>query len=245
MINLKKNDKLIIIIAVIIIIISGIGIAAYNPPEDEGKEKTVDIQNNYSVDWDVRSGFKTYSDFAGKSSPYEDTFSINIGNLKEIKFNLTWVDNIKFIFGFGSDTLILEVTTPDGEVYEESDKSGNIEIPIAVNSMPSSDIIVANDSSDAGEKLRNEPYFDDKWMNENFNIKISVKIGEIRILRKIRDKGNDFNLEVTYEYYSGTLTEIENDKTGDIEETSKYLTEEDYTPPYLSMIIGTGCGRYI
>ena len=36
MINLKKNDKLIIIIAVAVIVIAGIGIAAYNPPEDNG-----------------------------------------------------------------------------------------------------------------------------------------------------------------------------------------------------------------
>ena len=50
MINLKKNDKFIIIIAVVIIIISGIGIAAYNPPEYEGEEKPVVSVNNYSID---------------------------------------------------------------------------------------------------------------------------------------------------------------------------------------------------
>ena len=32
-------------------------------------------------------------------------------------------------------------------------------------------------------------------------INVSVQIGEIRILKKIRDKGNDFELEITYQYY--------------------------------------------
>ncbi len=252
MINLKKNDKLIIIIAVVIIIISGIGIAAYNPPDEEDNDKMPVIGNTYTVDWNEKTNSIFFTEFVEKNTPYEGTVSINRGNLKEIIFNLSWVDNKATILNrFGLDTLSIEITTPSGTVYEDSDRSakgskeGNIEIAIPVNGMPSTDSIMANDSSEAEEKLNQEPYYNDKWVNEIFDIKISVKIGEIRILKKLRDSGNDFELEVSYDYYSATLTEEETKETGSGDESFDDLKEEEYTPPYLSMIIGTGCGRYI
>jgi hypothetical protein len=252
MINLKKNDKLIIIIAVVIIIISGIGIAAYNPPEEVIDEKIVVRGNTYTVDWNEKTNSIYYSEFVEKNTPYEGTVSINRGNLKEIIFNLSWVDNRATILNrFGLDTLTIEITTPDGTIYEESDRSasgskeGNIEIAIPVNGMPSTDSITANNSMDAEEKLNQEPHYNDKWVNEIFDIKISVQIGEIRILKKMRDSGNDFELEVSYDYYSPTLTEEEVKDTGSGDDSVDNLNEEEYTPPYLSMIIGTGCGRYI
>ena len=251
MINLKKNDKLIIIIAVVIIIISGIGIAAYNPPE-EVDEKIVVKGNTYTVDWNEKTNSLFYSEFVDKNTPYEGTVSINRGNLKEIIFNLSWIDNRVTLFGrFGLDTLTIEITTPDGTIYEESERSasrskeGNIEIVIPVNGMPSTETIMANNSIEADEKLNQEPYYNDKWVNEIFDIKISVQIGEIRILKKMRDSGNDFELEVSYDYYSSTLTEEEVKETGNGDDSIDDLNEEEYTPPYLSMIIGTGCGRYI
>ena len=252
MIRLKMNDKIIIIIAVVIIIIAGIGIAAYNPPEEEINDKLDYGMISYMVDWDVRTNSLIYSDFAGKKSPYEENITINHGNLKEIMFNLSWTDDKATIRGrFGLDTLTLEVTTPDGTLYQESDKSasrtreGNVLISIPVNGMPSTDTIKANDSYEAEEKLKEEPYSNLKWVNEEFNIKVSVKIGEIRILKKMRDSGNDFDLEMTYDYYSPSLTEDETKDTGSNSDTTNDLNEESDTPPYLSMIIGTGCGRYI
>lgn len=252
MIRLKMNDKIIIIIAIIIIIIAGIGIAAYNPPEEEIKDKLDADMNTYMVDWDARTNSLLYSDFAGKKSPYEENITINHGNLKEIMFNLSWTDDKATILSrFGLDTLTLEVETPDGTLYQESDKSasktreGNVLISIPVNGMPSTDTIQANDSYEAEEKLKEEPYSNLKWVNEEFNIKVSVKIGEIRILKKMRDSGNDFDLEITYDYYSATLTEEETKETASNNDSSNDENKDSDIPPYLSMIIGTGCGRYI
>jgi len=251
MINLKKNDKIIIIVAVIIIIISGIGIAAYNPPDLDEDEKIPIGEYTYNIDWDLRTSSLLYTDFANKGTPFEATVLINQGNLKEIVFNLSWVDDKATILNrFGLDTLTLEVTTPDGTVYEESGKSaskskeGNVVIPISVNGMPQMDSIDANNTSEAEEILNEEPYFDDEWMNEPFEVKVSVKVGEIRILKKMRDSGNNFDLEITYDYYDAMLTEEEMKETGENIKLNE-LMEEEYTPPYLSMIIGTGCGRYI
>ena len=88
MIRLKRNDKIIIVVAVAVIIVAAIGIAAYNPP----KKTTIEEENGkntYMVEWDIMAGPSTMdSEYAGKKSPYEGTFTINQANIKSIKFNL-------------------------------------------------------------------------------------------------------------------------------------------------------------
>lgn len=255
MINLKKNDKLIVIIAVAVIIIAAIGIAAYTSPDTKINGLLGTGENMYTVTWEEKTNsLSPISDFAGKNAPYENTISINHGNLKEITFNLSWVDNKATLLGrFGLDKLTLEVTTPDGTIYKESGKSasktkeGNVAISVLNYDMPSTDSIEAEDYDEAEEKLNEDPYFNDKWVNEDFTIKVSVQIGEIRILKKLADKGNNFDLEITYEYYYGSLMEEETEGTGSDGGNGSFddLKEEEYIPPFLSMIIGTGCGRYI
>ena len=51
----------------------------------------------------------------------------------------------------------------------------------------------------------------DKWVNEDFQYKVSCSIGEKRIIRKLRDKGNNFDLKISYEYYNADINQIEND----------------------------------
>ena len=144
MMALKKNDKLIIIAAIAVIIIAGVLIAAYSPPEETTPEPSDSEKTLFNVDWNIRSGsLPCISGFSDKKAPYEDTVSIPRGNLKSVTFNLSWIDDKVFLRRIGRDTLTLEITTPDGKVYEDSAKSavktkdGNVEIIVTVNSMPS------------------------------------------------------------------------------------------------------------
>ena len=249
MIHLKKNDKIIIVIAVAIIIVAGVGIAMYNPPEEtitEGENE----KNTYLVEWDIMSGSSTMiSDYAGKKSPYEGTYSISQANIKSIKFNLTWIDDKAFLGRLGRDTLILEVTTPDGDVFEESAQSavkskfGNVELELFVGSTPPTESIEADDEYDAEDQLNQEPYYDDKWMNEEFTIRVGCNVGEILGNIRPRDKGNSFDLEISYEYYHASL--IEETKETGLDDNFDDFRDEGEGPPYLSMIIGTGCGRFV
>ena len=65
-----------------------------------------------------------------------------------------------------------------------------------------------------------------------------------RPLKYFRDKGNDFELTITYEYYDATVTE------GNIRETgngSDHPTEESKPndpPAYLGMIVNAGLTRW-
>lgn len=252
MIHLKKNDKIIILIAVVVIVIAGIGIALYESPKED--ENGTDGQQSdkylFYIDWESRMGAVTpISEFAGKSAPYEGMISFNKGNLKTVMFNLSWVDDkATFLGRFGLDTLTLQITTPDGTIYEESARSasktrdGNIMISVPVSmSVPSNEPIEAEDYDEALQMLNEEPYYNDKWVNEEFTITVSVHVGEVRILKKMMEKGNGFDLDITYEYYQGTLMEDQTVETGGGDGGE----ETPYEPPYLSMLMNTGSARYI
>ena len=219
--NLKKSDKIIAIVGVVILIIAAIGIAVYTSSEGDKKEISPEPEEKiYYVEVDYKSGsLSSISDFTGKNSPYEGTISINKGNLDIITFNLSWVDDkATFLGSKGLDTLTLEVTDPSGGIHKGSDKSatktkdGTVVITIDTLNVPCIDSIEAKDFSDAQGQLEQPPYYKDKWKNEEFKIKVSVDIGEIRILKRLFERGNDFDLEITYDYYYYELEEPEEDE---------------------------------
>jgi hypothetical protein len=249
MINLKRNDKLIIIIAVIIIIISGIGIAAYNPPSVDEKEMLPIDEKIYTVDWEKKTNSYIISDSVGKNAPYNETYTVDtpMGSvITNVDFQIIWEDDqtIGLIIKRGLDTLTVEIDpTYDAPLTYEGTGSGNETLSFNVNSAPNFDTIQAEDMVDAEQIIYNESVGKD---TASFDITVSVKTGEPlrRPLRYLMDNGNDFEIEITYDYYIASMMEDETKETSgnnDLEE----IIEEEYTPPYLSMIIGTGCGRYI
>ncbi len=175
-------------------------------------------------------------------------------NVKSITFNLSWTDDrMTFMKRMGLDSLTLEVTMPDGIYYftETSTSAqitgaGTISHTIIKDIIPPDTPIEAVDEQDAQAQLRDKSYFDDSWTDQDISINVSVQIGELRILKKLRDQGNDFELKITYEYYNGVLKEDTNKNTGeDFGMPPEDPWAEQEIPPYISMIINTGCGRYV
>jgi hypothetical protein len=249
MIHLKRNDKIILVVAIAVIVVAAIGIAAYNPIDDEPTGTTDQDMNMYMVTWEEKTtDLATESGYAGKKAPYENTISFNQGNLKSISFNLSWYDDKAFLGRLGRDTLTLEITTPDGDMYTESAQSavssrlGNVMLSInSINTKPSTDTIEAEDISEAEQMLNEEPYYNDKWENEDFTICVYCSVGEILGRFRPRDKGNSFELEISYEYYDAILQEEA--EYGESDENSGDNMEESSTPNYLGMIFNTGYGR--
>jgi len=212
MIALRKNDKLIIIIGVVVLAIVVIAIAMYQEPLNEdgvGSIFSNPTDDFYEINWEVHEAtLDTISDYASKSEVYETMVSIPKGNVKSVTFNLSWIDDKTFLLGrMGLDELILEITDPDGNVLTESAKSarktkdGNIEITIDNIVSHPSDKVEAKSQSDAEEMVNQEPYYDDTWEDKEFTIQVGVNVGEILGGIRPRDKGNNFDLEITYEYY--------------------------------------------
>jgi hypothetical protein len=255
MISLKKNDKIIVIVAVVILVIAGVAIAMYQSPKTSNVlPSTITSEKNYDVSWTIRNGtLNTISEFAGKKSQYQTTIQIPVGNLKSITFNLSWTDDrMTFMKRMGLDSLTLEVTTPDGRTFTETNTSapitgeGTITHTVSTGIIPPVSSIKADAEKNAQIRLKEKPYYDDFWTDKDISINVSVQIGELRILKKIRDKGNDFDLKITYQYYDGALKEDTTKNTGgDSNTPPDDPWAEQEKPPYISMIINTGCGRYV
>jgi len=255
MINLKKNDKLIIIVAVAVIIIAAIGIAAYNSPETKIDGFLETGENMYTVTWEEKTNsLSPISDFAGKNAPFNESYSIatptgSVCVLTNVDFQIIWQDDktIGILFKRGLDTLTAEIAPMGGESQTYNERGGGNEtLSFRVNNMPYSDSIEAEDISEAEQIVYDMFTGQD---TTSFDITVSVKTGEPlrRLLKFLSDKGNDFEIEVTYEYYYASLTEEETEGTGSDggDDSFDNLKEEGYVPPFLSMIIGTGCGKYI
>lgn len=223
---MKNADKLIVIIGAAILVAAAIGVWLYKPqPGNKEKEES---EKRFSVEW-MEMMDSTQPDnpdmeakdylpipvIGGEDSPYYANVTIPHHNLKMVKFILKWEDDHTYygLFGKGGwlfgkkglDTLTFEVTSPDGTTEtRESEGNGTLEIVFDnINPVPSVSEIKANDTNEALEKLRD--YYNDRWMNERFKIKVSVAVGEsllsLRPFQRFFDNGNNFTIEVLYTYY--------------------------------------------
>jgi hypothetical protein len=97
----------------------------------------------------------------------------------------------------------------------ESTGSGNMTFSFPVNGRPSDDYVEAETSDEAEERVK------EMFPNENeasFEVTVNVKTGEKlrRPLKFLKDKGNDFDLKITYTYYVFEIEEPEeNEDNGD------------------------------
>jgi len=252
MISLKRNDKIIILVAVVVIVIAGVGIAMYTqPPEVYTPPPTSTTSQSFNVSWVQRNvSLDTINGFAGKKAPYTGGIQIDQGNIISITFNLSWVDDhTTFLKRFGLDRITLAVTTLDGDLIQMSNTSapktrmGTDTITLESHISPPITTIKDVDETSAQAQLSKQPPFDDSWMNRNFSFTVSDKIGEKRILPRLLDKGNTFTLEISYSYYQGVIQPGQMKPTGGDGDTNS--TEDPFEPPYMSMIISTGCGRFV
>jgi hypothetical protein len=253
MISLKRNDKIIILVAIVIIVIAGAGIALYSQPQTvTTPPSTPTTSQSFNVTWVPRNvSLDTITGFAGKKVPYKGGIQINQGNIISITFKLSWVDDHTTFFGrAGLDRMTLAITTVDGDVVQNSStsapktKAGAVTVMLESHIIPPVGPIKADDATSAQAQLTKKPYFDDSWMNRNFSITVSDKIGEKRIIPRLRDKGNTFTLEISYQYYQGIIQQGQVKNTGGSGDKTP-PPENPWEPPYMSMLINTGCGRFV
>jgi hypothetical protein len=220
--NLKKNDKIILIIGVVILIIAGAGIALYTT--DESSAKAVDeIEDSYeySYTWTSREGTKDLDidAFVGKKSVYEEVYDIASTSgtvLTSVNIKLTWVDDVTygFLFAKGLDRLSAEVIYEGAPKDETSEGNGTLEFPFSINTPPKADIIMAEDYDEAENIIKGNI---ENMNKASFDVEVSINTGERiwRPLKFFRDKGNSFDLTAEYTYYTYSLEEVEDDDDDD------------------------------
>jgi len=249
MITLKKNDKLIIIIAVAVIVVAAIGIIAYESPEDTGGNTSgAGGEKTYDVIWQTHTKTVAVDDecFAGKNAPFNSEIKIGHENILKVTVEISWTDD--YTYGIlrtkGEDTLTAEITYKGTTDTWESVGNGTTEFVYNINSLPFDTTIEAANEIEASDKIKEYHYTDDSL---TLTIDVSVATGEKlrRPLKYFRDKGNDFELTITYEYYDAYLTEGDYKGTGQSDNNDPEDPDEPpASPAYLGMIVNAGYTRW-
>jgi len=223
--DLKKNDKLILIVGVFILIIAAIGVAIYTSPDTEDI-KAGDTEPDYKIftySWKQNNGEITIEDslFISKNTQYSDSFTVTTPTgsiLTDVEVQINWADDETYglLITKGEDTLIANIGQQGSESIEEtSTGNGNMTFDFKVNDNPPlTDYIEAEDKMDA------EMIIDDMYMGENtasFNFEVGLEIGErlLRPLKYLRDKGDEIELKTKYTYYYYEVEESDEDEEDD------------------------------
>lgn len=248
--NLKQSDKLIAIIGVVILVIAGIAIVLYTSTNEnnEDVDKTSDTKL-YEYSWEKETDSYKIDGLAQKT--YEDSQTITSSKgtvLTSVTVTVNWEDDRThgLLTTKGKDTLTAEIALQGGtSKTDESTGSGNMSFDFTIHDIPPSDNVEAEDLQSAEDIIKNE-FYD----NENeaiFDIKITVQTGEklgIRPLKFIRwflDKGNDFEIEYTYTYYTFDVEEPEDNN--DDTTTTGQNQDTDYNGAIGEFYRNIGYGR--
>jgi hypothetical protein len=245
---LKKNDKIIAIAGVLILIIAAVSIVVLYDSQ-ENVEEIKQVTTAFDVKWIKGSGVVPATElgklFADKKADYTKSLPISApagSVLTKVEFKFDWTDdktygllrNILNKPKKGLDTVTAKITMGDETQSYPSTGKGNKTFSFDVGKTPQDESVDAVDISEVEQIVKDNST--DK--NEaSFKVTVNCKIGEskLRLLKYFMDKGNGFNLKVTYEYVTPQITD---QSSGAPPETPP----EEPSTPYLAMLITTGSG---
>ena len=220
--SLKKTDKIIAVVGVVILIVAVFGILFYYEAEDAADEDDDGkVTKEFEVYWTDYTVEEKIKGRAEKNSPYTDPIDISLDEgcvLSIVEIRIDWFDDYTkgLIINKGEDTLTAKFTPENGEMKRHSaKKSGNQTFNFPINTIiPQNEIIKDVEDIFAAEDKIEEDYAG--VSSTHFEVEITVDPGEnfltlrpIKFLNFLRDKGNGFDLFVTYKYYKPDIIEIQ------------------------------------
>lgn len=221
--NLKKSDKIIVLVAVVILILAAIGVILYTDKEPK-MNLVLEEMFNYKVivETNTDSLKLDNTDFTITSrNPYTGTFEVFTDNLKDIEIHVDYEDKdpgiLRFLKERRKNTLIVTV-------YDEFENQlqsttitgiGNDTLYIYGSEALNIDEITAKDINDAREKLTEN--LSSTGLTKKYTIVVSVKYGEIRLLKKIGEilRKDSFSIDIITHHYDYQLEKIENPNGND------------------------------
>jgi len=224
--TLKKSDKIIAIIGVIILIVALFGILLYAGSEEQTQETGTPKEVSYKVEWIPSSDTISKDGYAGRKGDYTEPFEIEVikpgSVITKVDVNITWTDTKTYgiLIKRGFDTLNADITLVGGETLTHTATgSGNETLTFTINEAPSDGVIEdVEDIFTAEQKVIDENA--DK-NTASFETLIKVTPGEkfgirpLKLLRYISDKGENFNLEITYYYVYPEIIEVGDNNPND------------------------------
>jgi len=213
---MRKDHVLFSIASVLLLLGTGIGVVVFNHPRNTPPStNALDTTRAYEVTWKTTSLEPTnINGFVGRDAEYVTTISFSQPNLNDLHFILSWIDDKATVLNHcGLDTLTLQITCPDGSTFQDAAKSaprtkqGLVEIVIPLETERLTPMtLYSSDVSEATFQVQES--FDTTWVNRPFTIRISDQVGELRPLKRLRDKGNDFELEIIPEVVTASIVDL-------------------------------------
>jgi hypothetical protein len=252
--NLKKNDKIILIVGVVILIVAGAGIALYTADDNDDSSLAEDKDyKTFSYSWREQSGEVIIGNnpYASKNDPYEETLKVSANSntvLTNVNIELEWEDDSSygFLIERGLDTLDAEISVNGkAPIVKSSMGSGNDSFYFSINNRPIADSVQAHSLEDAMDIIEDEISGQN---NADFDVMVTVTPGEkiyhlLHFLRYLRDRGNEFKLTATYTYYTYEFDEITDESNNDSDEDQKETGNDEYGYNIGEFYINLGYGR--
>lgn len=246
--NLKKNDRIILVVGVIVLVISGIGIAIYTSPSNDKPLGEAHLgYTEYTYTWSQKTGEQDLGEsfYAEKSSPYSSSIIVK-GNpgivITSVEFKLDWEDDVTYglLRKKGLDTLNANIAFGTNEKSDSSMGSGNHSFLFTLNERPKDGKFEAESVQDAQDII------DELTSGKNsatFDVSVSVDTGEriFRLFKFLKDKGNDFELTATYTYYTCNLQESE--PPDDTDDETKTTGDDGFDHKVGEFYVNLGYGR--
>jgi hypothetical protein len=244
--NLKKSDKIIAFVAVVILIVAAIGVILYTDIEPE-IELPLEEMFLYNVTVETNSGSLRLDDTdysMTNKKPYTGAFEVISDNLGSIDIYIEYEDNDRGFFKFLKNSRKNTITVT---VYDKAENEvcsttivgmGNETLSIPISNAFDIGQIIAKDMNDAREKL--EENLSNTGVTQKYTIEVTVKYGEVRILKKILEKlsGDSFTIEITANHYDYQLEEIVDSNDDDGYEETNIQSGYSATPYVCTNYIG-------
>jgi uncharacterized protein YpmB len=246
--NLKKSDKIIAIVAVVILIIAAIGVVLYADREPDEVEPTTKSKE-YAVEWIRSEGNLNIAESVG-SEAYTTPFTITASSkpdsvLTSVNVLITWDDTItkNGLLNKGLDKITTKMALKGEDPKEYTATGmGNKTLTFSVFSKPQDENIEdAKDLTEANQMISEEYKNMD---SADFDVEVTWTKGEKfslrlgRLLNFLKDKGEDFKFEITFEYYYPDVHEVGDDGGDDSNRETNIQTVYGATPYVSTSYIG-------
>jgi hypothetical protein len=234
---LARNDKIIIVVGVVVLLIAAVAVGLYTQEEPKVETKTPKTEG-IDVTWStLTKTYPTTNDFVGKRQIYNETISITGNNIMTVHVKINWTDDNTYfgLLSHGQDTLTAELTYKGITLSETSVGNGTIDFSFTINNRPTTTHF-DNETDLMALQTQNALSLD---------LQVSVKTGEKlrRPLQFIKDKGNDFDLTISYDYFEYQEMYTQNNPDNGDDTTTTDLTSED-VPAYIATLINAGSTRW-
>jgi len=201
---MDKRDKMVVFVGILILIVALIGVMyeekGYTQAEKEEQKIT------YAIEWE--EGMKSFQEEGTVTKGKETTLTylINQEGLMEVEFRLEWSDNLArgiLIPWNWSDILEIKIDAPGSVEFSSNPVSGYkspLIVRAKVGDIPSTMMVNVTNETEVQDIASS--YITKNGMGD-WNAHISIKPKPFFF-----DRGNDFTLYVTYEYYSPTIRKV-------------------------------------